>query len=128
MTPEVLYDTSILVDFLRGHDVARAVIEEESRACAVSCLVVAELYAGVRPGREEVALGTLLSVFDGLPLTPADARLGGEWRRVYGPSHGTGLVDALLAAQASRLGAELVTLNGKHFPMPLRLRVPYARR
>ena len=127
MTLAVLYDTSVLVDFLRGRGEARAEIEAESRTCGVSALVAAELYAGVRLGQEETALASLLSLFEPVPLDADDARLGGEWRRVYGPSHGTGLVDALLAAQAARLGAELVTLNGKHFPMPLALRVPYRR-
>ena len=127
MTPQVLYDTSVLVDFLRGRPEARSELGGETRPAGVSVLVTAELYAGVRDGAEREALEALLSLFEPVPLDSGDARLGGLWRRTYGPSHGTGLVDALLAAQASRRGAELVTLNGKHFPMPLALRVPYVR-
>ena len=128
MTPQVLYDTSVLVDSLRGRAEAQATLVEETRTCGVSALVSAELYAGVRGVAEERALEALLSTMVPILLDPGDAQLGGIWRRTYGPSHGTGLIDALLAAQASRRSAELVTLNGKHVPMPLDLRIPHVRR
>ena len=45
------------------------------------------------------------------------ARPGGLYRRDYGPGHGVGLADALIAAAASLHQARLVTLNARHFPM-----------
>ncbi|MFN5219653.1 MAG: hypothetical protein ACK5FE_01870 [Cyanobacteriota bacterium] len=44
-----------------------------------------------------------------------------------GPSHGTGLADALIAASAEAAGATLVTLNRRHFPMLADVLVPYAK-
>lgn len=129
MSVAVLYDTDVLVDFLRGRDEAQATLEAEAREAGVSVLVVAELYAGVRDGAERQALEALLGLFEAVPLEADDAVQGGLWRRTYGPSHGTGIVDALIAAQASRLGAQVVTLNARHFPMlgDGGIRVPYRK-
>jgi hypothetical protein len=125
----VLYDTDVLVDFLRGRGEARDALEAEARDAGVSTLVVAELYAGVRDGAERQALEALLGLFEAVPLEADDAVQGGLWRRTFGPSHGTGIVDALIAAQAFRLGAEVVTLNARHFPMlgADGVRVPYRK-
>ncbi|MCA1719025.1 MAG: type II toxin-antitoxin system VapC family toxin, partial [Actinobacteria bacterium] len=49
------------------------------------------------------------------------------YRRDYGPSHGTGLADALIAATTEETGADLVTFNRRHFPMISRITVPYER-
>ena len=52
------------------------------------------------------------------PLTiESSARLGGECHWRFGPSHDTGLADALIAAAAQLHPATLVTLSTKHFPM-----------
>ena len=48
-------------------------------------------------------------------------------RREYGKSHGVGLADALIAATAEVVGAQLVTLNKKHFPMLDDVYVPYTK-
>src|SRR4051812_46356028 len=112
-----LFDTDVLVDYLRGYDEAVAYVEEHSATLATSELVVSELFAGARDGRERDALTTLLRAFDVLPIDGEIAEIGGLLRRDFGPSHGTGIVDALIAATAQRAAAALVTLNRRHFPM-----------
>jgi predicted nucleic acid-binding protein len=58
-------------------------------------------------------------------LDAPTARLGGSlWRR-FGPSHGAGIMDALLAATAQRERARLATINRRHFPMLDDLLAPY---
>jgi predicted nucleic acid-binding protein len=47
--------------------------------------------------------------------------LGARW----GPSHGLDVVDAIVAAAADFLSADLATLNVRHFPMFPDLRPPY---
>ena len=54
--------------------------------------------------------------FDAVPVTEKVARTGGLYRRGYGPIHGTGLADALIAATTSESGAKLVSFNRRHFP------------
>mgnify|MGYP006419467397 CR=1 FL=1 len=52
-----------------------------------------------------------------VPLTEDIVRSGGLFRRDYGLTHGTGLVDGLIAATAEHVNARLVTLNRRHYPM-----------
>ena len=42
--------------------------------------------------------------------------------------HEVGLADAVIAATAESLGAELKTLNVKHFPMLKGLKPPYVKK
>lgn len=84
----------------------------------VSALTMAELHAGVRDGEERDQLAELLSIFNQIPVDPETAAEGGLLRRDFGPSHGTGLIDAILAATALKYGLRLVTLNDKHYATP----------
>jgi hypothetical protein len=54
--------------------------------------------------------------------------VAGILKRDFGKSHGVGLADAILAATAQAEGAELATLNVKHYPMIKGLRPPYEKR
>jgi len=90
-------------------------------------MTVAELYAGVRGEREQRRLEQFLLVFQVLPVSQEVGRIGGLFRRNYGPSHGTGLVDALIGATAQLYQATLVTFNARHYPMLNGIQVPYAR-
>lgn len=65
--------------------------------------------------------------FDALPLEREVAVQAGLWRRQYGPSHGTGLADALIAASVAAAGGTLATLNRRYFPMLADVLVPYAK-
>jgi hypothetical protein len=72
-------------------------------------------------------LDDFLGLMEVVAVTPEIARLGGLWRRDYGKSHGTGLIDALIAATAEISGCTLATLNEKHFPMLEGVLVPYRK-
>jgi predicted nucleic acid-binding protein len=124
----LLLDTDLLIDFLRGHRQAVAFLAEETRPMGVSALTMAELHAGVRDGEERDRLTDLLSIFNQIPVDPETAADGGLLRRDFGPSHGTGLIDAILAATALKYGLRLVTLNDKHYPMLPDVVVPYRKR
>ena len=128
MAQPLLLDTDFLIDFLRGRGPAVAFLEEESRPMAVSALSIAELHAGVRDGEEKDQLAELLSLFSQIAVDPDTAAEGGLLRRDYGPSHGTGLIDAIVAATALRHGLRLVTSNAKHYPMLSGVIVPYRKR
>lgn len=121
-----LVDTDVLVDFLRGRSQAVDWIAQCARPPMISTVTVAELHAGMRPD-EAFALDTMLAVLVSVPVDDAVARLAGKIRREFGPSHGTGMADAMIAASAMESDAVLVTLNRKHFPMVDKLQVPYAR-
>lgn len=124
----LLPDTDVLIDFLRGREEAVELIDERrASSLCVSVLTVAEILAGVRGVREESAVDGMLAYMATLDIDLPTASQGGAFRRKYHGSHGTRLVDALLAATALRRGCTLVTLNRKHFPMVPDILVPYVK-
>lgn len=125
MPKTILVDTAVLVDYLREYPPAVEYLESRREDLSTSAVVVAELYAGVREGKERAALSTLLSLSAVIPIDAELAERGGLLRRDFGPKHGTGIADALVAASAQQSGAVLVTLNAKHFPMLPNVTVPY---
>ena len=111
-----LIDSDVLIDFLRGNTLAKALFAKLPADCAVSAVSVAELHASVREGAERQALDTLISTFDVVAVDAEIAAQGGLLRRDWGKSHGAGLNDGLIAATALATGRVLLTLNAKHFP------------
>ena len=130
MSGQVLVDTDVLIDFLRGYGPAVSFVDDHSDRIVLSAIVVAELHAGAKGAKgeaEQTVLDKLLSVVRVVPLSGEIARLGGLYRRDYGPSHGTGLSDALVAATAFLENAALKTLNVKHYPMFEDIRPAYRK-
>ena len=125
MADRLLFDTTILVDHLRGNKDARSFIKSTQDAKCISVITRAELFAGVFDADEQAKVEALLSMFRVFDITPRIAEQGGYFKRDFQPSHGTGLADALIAATADIHAAQLVTLNVKHFPMLDDVLVPY---
>jgi predicted nucleic acid-binding protein len=123
----LLVDTDLLVEYLRGRQEAADWLESQEAELAVSAITVAELYAGIRGDLESRVLDRFLLAVETLPATEEIARLAGQYRRKYGPSHGIGLADALIAATAAVSRTRLVTFNRRHFPMLSEVVVPYRR-
>lgn len=127
MVDRLLIDTDVLIDYLRGRPEAVAYLESLSEDLLISAITIAELYAGVRDGKERSQLDIFISAFEVAPTSREVAVKGGLYRRDYGRSHGTGLPDALIAATAESQQATLVTLNAKHFPMLTHVITPYQK-
>ena len=114
---KLLFDTDVLIEYLRGRDEAKAYIDGIKSNLYMSSITMAELYAGVREGEEYKKLEIFIETFVIINLNKNIAKTGGLFRNQYKPSHGTGLADALIAATAKEIGAQVVTFNVKHFPM-----------
>lgn len=127
MKKQILVDTDVIVDFLRGYTKAIAYVENHSAEIVLSSIVVAELYAGVRDD-ERARLDDFVTLFPILPITSEIAKTGGLFKRDYHKSYRIGLADALMAATAVTEDAELKTLNTKHYPMLKGLKAPYIKR
>jgi predicted nucleic acid-binding protein len=127
MTKRLLLDTDVLIDFLRGQPQAVQLLEDTDCEFHVSAVSVAELYVGVRDGREREVLDQLVGVLRTIEISTEIAQQAGLWRREYGKSHGTGIIDALIAACADASQIPLATLNVKHFPMLPRVSAPYRK-
>lgn len=123
-----LIDTSVAVDHLRGYGPATVLLEDLVRSTepvVASELTRFELLAGARPDERD-RLKDFFSVIDWVPVTEDVACRAGEYARLYRRSHsGIGVVDYMLAGTVSALGADLVTINVRHFPMFDDLRPPY---
>ena len=127
MTKRLLLDTDVLIDFLRGQPQAVQLLEDTDCEFHVSAVSVAELYVGVRDGREREVLDQLMGLLRTIEISTEIAQQAGLWRREYGKSHGTGILDALIAACADALQIPLATLNVKHFPMLPNISAPYRK-
>ncbi|MBA2734236.1 MAG: type II toxin-antitoxin system VapC family toxin [Acidobacteria bacterium] len=127
MAKQLLIDTDVLIDYLRGQAEAVGYLEGLTEPPLISAVTVAELYAGVREGEEREALEYFIAAFEIVSVGETIAGIGGLNRRDYGKSHGVGLADAIIAATAEVKEADLVTLNKKHFPMLVSIIVPYQK-
>ena len=127
MAKPLLIDTDVMVDFLRGHPKAVALVKKHSARIILSSIVTAELYAGVRGDEELDTLDNLVSLFRVIPVSPSLARAGGLNKRDCSKAHGVGLADAIVAATCEAENAELKTLNIKHYPMLKGLKPAYTK-
>ena len=127
MLKSVLFDTDVMVDFLRGHLKAVALVKSHAGTFSMSSIDVAELYAGVKGDRELSILDDLIAICRVVPVTPKIARNGGLHKRDFAKSHGVGLADAIIAATVEAEDAKLMTLNIKHYPMLKGLKPPYIK-
>jgi predicted nucleic acid-binding protein len=117
MQKPILIDTDVMVDYLRGHPKAVALVREHSKRIVLPSIVAAELYAGVQGQEELAALDRFVGLFRVVPISTEIARAGGLYSRDYTKSHGVGLADAIVAATTDAEMADLQTLNVKHYPM-----------
>ncbi len=124
----LLLDTDVWIDYLRGCPEAVSYIDAQAESIILSTVVAAELYAGVRDDEDMARLDEFLSQFRAVPVTTEIARSAGLFKRDYHRSHGVGLADAIIAATARAQGAELKTLNIKHYPMLRSLKPPYVKK
>ena len=115
----VLLDSDGIIEILRGRpSVVKAAIEIDREGIATyTCAISwAEIFAGIRPGEEEIteeffhARGEVL-------LDSVSGRRAGSYLARHGKSHGLQIADALIAAAATTSGLLLWTLNRKHYPM-----------
>jgi predicted nucleic acid-binding protein len=120
-----LLDTCILIDVLRGREPAVAFVNSLPDRPALSVITATELIAGVRTTAERRDVDRLLETYLVVGIDLEIARLAGEYVHRYGRSHSVDPIDALIAAAAKVSGADLATLNVKHFPMFDGLVPPY---
>jgi predicted nucleic acid-binding protein len=116
----VLFDTNILIDYLRGIPQARAECDRHSDR-AVSIVTWMEVMAGSTTANESDAR-TCLQNFYTLPLTAEVAERAFLLRRTSKIK----LPDAIILATAECLGRVLITRNTGDFPPgTLGVRIPY---
>lgn len=122
-----LADTSVLIDYLRGHGDAVALLESERVKAPLHASEITrlEVLAGMRSTDAE-GTRSLLSTLVWHPVDAAVAEEAGKLGRRWLPSHqGIDAADLAIAATAVLSGTRLLTRNVRHFPMFASLRPPY---
>ncbi len=112
MTPELLVDTDVLIDHLRG----TRRLSGDGRRVAISVVSRCELFAG---RDEPELLRRFLSTMAELPVDGVIAELAGTTRR----ESGIATPDALIAATALVHAIPLMTRNRRHFDRVADLRI-----
>jgi hypothetical protein len=116
----VLFDTNILIDYLRGISQARAECDEHSDR-AVSIITWMEVMSGSTAANEADARSCLLNFYT-LPLTEEVAERAFILRR----TRRIKLPDAIIQATAEGSGRVLITRNTRDFPSGTPgVRIPY---
>lgn len=120
-------DTSVLIDYLRGHRPAALVLENRRTGGPLHASEITrlEVLAGMRAG-EEGATRSLLSTLIWHPVDSQVAEEAGALGRRWLPSHHTiDSADLAIAATVQLTGLTLLTNNVRHFPMIPNLSAPY---
>lgn len=116
----VLFDTCILIDYLRGIVPARTECDRHADR-AISIVTWMEVLAGATAANE-ADTRTLLLYFQLLPLTEEVAERAVTIRR----KHKMKLPDAIIKATAEMDGRVLITRNTRDFPANARgIHIPY---
>ena len=121
----VVFDTSILIDVLRGDAAALGYVRRVTDVPTCSEVTLIEVARGLRSG-ERTNAEQLFRTLRWVPLDEPIARRAGELGRRWDRHRpGISLADLVVAATAEQVDAELVTANVRHFPMFEDLQPPY---
>jgi predicted nucleic acid-binding protein len=115
----VVVDTSVLIDYLRGIDLAVSCLRghREKGPTHASEMSRLDVLAGMRPNEEEKTR-ILFTTLTWHPVTELVVEVAGDLGRACLPRRrGIDAADLAIAATAKILRADLLTLNVKHFPM-----------
>ncbi|HEY0008464.1 MAG TPA: type II toxin-antitoxin system VapC family toxin [Tepidisphaeraceae bacterium] len=123
-----LFDTSILIDCLRGRAEAVAFLADASshQRPRTHLLVAAELLTGARNQREAALIDSFLAGFDLAVPNEADGLFALSLYRQYHLSHGIDWPDCQIAATALRIDLDVYTQNVKHFSIVPGIRIVQA--
>lgn len=113
----IIFDTDVIIDVLRGNEKTANQIEnslETADVLGCSTISVGEIFAGMRKN-EEKATKELLNSLKKFDVNEKIAERAGLLKRDT-KSHNLFLDDCLIAATGIEYNAVLFTKNAKHYP------------
>ena len=114
----MLLDSDVLIDYLRGREPVRTILQELFPAGRLRTNVVSqfELLAGSRQDAQGRAVTELLAVLKILALDTESAALAGKLKRdLAAAGNDIGMADCLIAGIALANDLPLLTRNRQHF-------------
>ncbi len=125
MTRFVL-DSTVLIDVSRGHSGATRFLDDAvDRGEIWSVTPVRTEVRWAMRSSETAIIERLFASIYWLEVSTDIADRAGDFGRRFGPSHGLGVIDAIVAAAAEFLSGDVATLNVRDFPMFPGLQRPY---
>ena len=112
----MIFDTDVLISFLRGNPAAADLLERQTER-SVSIVSMMELYQGAR-SREEIRTIRLFfqeNAFHVIPINESISHLAATLVEEHALKDGLQVADALIAATAREHGLILATGNVRHF-------------
>ena len=113
----MLFDTSVVIDYLRGTDATATdyvlgVID--GTPGFLSVITEAELWVGIRDTREAELVDALFSCFNIIPVNSGIAQQAGAMlQRMNTSQIKAHFADALIAATALEIGESILTADGR---------------
>ena len=121
----VVFDTSVLIDILRGDSAALEYVTGVQAVPVCSEVTRVEVMRGLRRA-ERTGAEQLFQALRWVPVDEPVARRAGELGRRWDRHRpGISLADLVVAATAEQVNADLATTNVRHFPMFEGLQPPY---
>ena len=118
---DYLLDTSVIIDFLRGHKGKIELLMELSLkgdTLGCCCINVSEVYAGMKE-KERKQTEELINSLEYFTVSRDTAKLAGTYQSYYSRKGITlSTSDVIIASVAIESNLALITDNKKHFPMP----------
>jgi predicted nucleic acid-binding protein len=124
---DALLDTDVLIEILRGRAQAGNWLRSLGSArLGISVLVCMGILQGAQNRREQTLLLREMKSYTLAHLEHSDSEAALVWFEAFNLSHGTGIMDCLIASTAVRL-VPLYSFNLKHYStLPsLDVRAPY---
>lgn len=125
-----LVDTDIIINYLKGREIARDFIMriiDDSASGFFSVITEAELLSGSRNADDEAAIYSILDCMEAIEVERNIAVTAGKLRQKYYTAHRTELPDAIIAATANEYELILATANEKHFNMFKEIETEYIK-
>lgn len=113
-----IFDTSVIIDALRQNKSAEVVFskfEDTDHHLFISSITILELFSGKssKDKKQVKTISDFLEYFTEIDVNSKIAKVAGEIYRDI--TKDLGVPDYIIAATAIEIGAQVVTLNKKHF-------------
>ena len=95
MKRNIIIDTDIVIDFLRGNGKAVSFFKTNLDSIQFSTITVAEIYAGIKGKKEEIEVERLFSIFPVIETTKNIAMEAGKLVKQYRSSHSVEIPDEI---------------------------------
>ncbi|OGM30160.1 hypothetical protein A2630_02995 [Candidatus Woesebacteria bacterium RIFCSPHIGHO2_01_FULL_44_10] len=113
---KLLFDTTVIVDFQRKREGIVDYLNKQNEV-VVSTVTAGETIQGARSKKELRDIQEMIGHFKILPITAEVSALALEYLENYSLAYGLLILDALVAATATKNRFTLITSDTKHFKM-----------